>query len=115
MTPNGDPQAMRQQHDALQRELTARNSTVHFAHAGVASVAMVILAGTAARLMWKGNVEQVRAGWLVASLAGGTFAYAAVRMFIGRARLKGELSGFARLKELRHQLGLDDPGSLIPR
>lgn len=107
--------SQRKRYDTLSAALATRESPVHFAHAGVALVVTVILAGTSARLLWKGGPELQAPAWLLGALAAALFCYAAVRVGLGFSRLKGELKDFAALKALRHELGLDDPARLMPR
>lgn len=105
----------RQQYDALATALSTRRSTLHFAHAGVAMVLVIILSGTAGRIFYKSTPEHLPWGWLTGALAVGIFTYALVRLVVGRRLLKNELADFARLQALRRELGLDDPARLMPR
>jgi hypothetical protein len=114
VTPDATADAQ-QRYQALAATLATRKSTLHFAHASVAMVVTIILAGTSGRLFWKPEPQMLPYGWLTAALAAALFLYAVVRVLVGRARLATELADFAQLQTLREQLGLDDPARLMPR
>lgn len=99
--------------DRLQSELSSRQSTVHFAHAGVASVFAFILLGASMKLVWdaKQSYWMALVAFVPAALA---IAYAAVRVLDGRKTLKTEEKRFSEMLELRRELKLDDPAALLP-
>jgi hypothetical protein len=115
--------APKQALEALQRELSARQSVLHFAHAAVTSILAVIGAGAAAKMVWDLTRDQVteagEAGrpWVVpvSILSAGLLVYAVVRYLMGRRALKRELASFAELQSLRRELKLEDPSQLLPR
>ena len=90
-----DQQLARQQLERLQKELEARESTIHFAHAGVSLLFALILAAAvcSAALM----VHSIR------------------RYLRGQRALKWELQRYERLRALRRSLHIDDPSALLPR
>jgi hypothetical protein len=104
----------RQQYDALASALSTRRSTLHFAHAAVSSVVVLILSGTAGRLFYKGDASDQQLAMAVAGLAVALLIYGVARVVIGRGLLKRELADYAKLQVLRAQLGLDDPKRLMP-
>lgn len=114
MTPEATASS-RQQYDALATTLSSRKSTLHFAHASVALVAVIILSGTAGRIFYKADAEDLPFGWAAGLLAAGLLIYGVVRLVRGRSLLASELADFARLQALRLELGLDDPARLMPR
>lgn len=101
--------------EALQRELSARQSILHFAHAAVSSILGLISAGTAAKLAWDLTPEKINLAPAVAGLSGALFVYGLVRYLFGRRALKQELKSFAQLQSLRQQLELENPSQLLPR
>lgn len=108
------PTELRQQLDTLQAELSARTSTLHFAHAGVSLVAALIIAGAAGKLSWD-SPKFWYLGAAVGVLAFGIAVYSLVRYLKGRATLKQELEHFHKLESLRRTLHLDDPSALLPK
>lgn len=101
--------------EALQRELSARQSVLHFAHAAVSTILALIAAGAAAKLFWDLSLEKAIYALPVAALSACIFGYAIIRYAIGRRALKRELESFARLQSLRRQLNLENPSLLLPR
>ena len=102
--------------EALQRELSARQSVLHFAHAAVSGIFALIGAGASAKMFWDfagGEREAwaIEVGWLAA----GIFIYTVVRFALGRRALKQELKSFAQLQSLRRQLNQDDVSLMLPR
>lgn len=109
-----DKPELRLQLQQLQEELATRESTRHFAHAGVSLIAAFIFSGAAGKLFW----DSTRVAYLgyVASL--GVLClliYAFFQFRRGRRTLADELRRFATLQELRRTLNLDDPASLLPQ
>ena len=101
--------------EALQRELSARQSVLHFAHAAIATILGLISAGAAAKLFWDLTLERAHLALPVAGLSAALFIYASARYLIGRSALKQELASFAQLQTLRKQLNLEDNSRLLPR
>src|SRR5262249_54439324 len=96
--------------------LASRASTVHFAHAGVSTVAALIFSGASAKLFWDArNSLQFGLGVMAAALAFGLLSYAAFRYTRGRRLMREELDRYALFQALRRRLGLDDPSVLLPR
>lgn len=90
--------------------LSVRASIRHFAHAAVACFVSCVFAVAT----WKldRDVELEWAPHLVAPaavIAALAFVYAMVRLMIGRGALGAEVLAFARLRELRQLLKLDEP------
>ena len=105
---------LRSQLERLQETLSTRQSILHFAHAGVSFIIALILAGAAAKLFWDSlKVPYVALG--VTALVLGLVSYVLVRYFKGRRELAEELKRYGDLLELRRQLHLDNPASLLPR
>jgi hypothetical protein len=101
--------------EALQRELSARESVLHFAHAAVSTILALIAAGTSAKMYWDLTGERTIYAAPVLGFASVCFVYGAIRYLIGRRVLKRELESFAKLQSLRRQLGRDDTSKLLPR
>ena len=101
--------------EALQRELSARESVLHFAHSAVSGILALIAAGAAAKMFWDLDLDKAVYAVPVAVLSACTFVYSGVRYLIGRRTLKKELESFARLQSLRRQLNRDDASALLPR
>jgi hypothetical protein len=126
--PESDVSADQAQMEGLQKELASRASTVHFAHAGVASVAAFIFLCASCKLLWDAYGPRVlHPFWeahrpLVAQLAAmaaavslGLASYAVSRFIRGRKVLRRELERFAEFMALRRRLGVDDPSVLLPQ
>lgn len=101
--------------DTLRRELSARQSIVHFAHAAVATLAALICTGLSFRLKvevedWL-NMMAVPAAWAAMALLG----YAIVRAIFGYRAMRSEAIKFEHLKLQMRTLGVDDPSTLLPR
>ncbi|MCI0573089.1 MAG: hypothetical protein L0Y66_20280 [Myxococcaceae bacterium] len=110
---NQESHSPQEQHEKLQAELASRQSTVHFAHAGVSLVWAMLIAGAAIKLF----VDSARVPYLAwaATLATvGLTTYALVRFRRAREALRDELVRFEQLKALRRQLKVDDPSALLP-
>jgi hypothetical protein len=103
----------RQQLDVLQAQLASRDSTVHFAHSGVALIVALIFGGSAVKLF----LDAVRTPVLGLLAAGVTLVlvvYALVHYLRAWRCLREELTRFEQLKALRRALKLDDPSALLP-
>ncbi len=101
--------------DALQRELSARDSVLQFAHAAIALILALISAGVSAKMFWDLELDKVVFPVPVAIFSAVAFVYAAVRYLLGRRALKKELVSFAQLQTLRRQLNRDDASLMLPR
>ncbi|WP_217911178.1 MULTISPECIES: hypothetical protein [Myxococcus] len=111
---SADTQDLRTQLDQLQESLSIRQSTTHFAHTGVATLAALMFAGAAGKLFYD-SLRTPLLAWGVTLLALGLLGYALRRYLVGRRVLADELTRFQTLLELRSQLRLDDPAALLPR
>ncbi|MDC0707105.1 hypothetical protein POL68_01355 [Stigmatella sp. ncwal1] len=105
---------MRSQLERLQGTLAARQSILHFAHAGVATFVAFILGGAAAKLFWDSEKVPVL-GFGATTLALGLLVYGVSHYLKGRRELTGELKRFGDMLELRRRLRLDNPTLLLPR
>jgi len=98
----------------LQHGLSSRDSTVHFAHAGVSILASLLLFGATAKMLW-----DARKLWILpfasGSLALGLVAYALVRLLKGKATYRDEMVRYERMMAIRRDLKLDDPAALLPQ
>lgn len=111
---SADTQEMRTRLDQLQESLSTRQSTTHFAHAGVSTIAALLIGGAAGKLFHDSLRTPVLA-WGAALLALGLLVYAFRHYHSGRKVLVDELKGYEAMLELRRQLRLDDPAALLPR
>jgi len=109
--PTPDPQ---KQFEALQVELATRNSIKHFAHAGVAIIASLIVAGAAGKLAWD-SYKNPLLGVSVSLIALGLWIYAFVNYRVGARLLRTELERYESMMALRRALKLDDPVALLPQ
>lgn len=100
--------------EALQRELEARMSTFHFAHAAVSLGVGLVLAGGAGKLFWD-SIRLPLLGVAAAAISLGCLGYSLFRYARGQSCLRVELERFESLKALRRSLRLDDPSALLPR
>lgn len=108
------PELARARLPELQAQLAIRQSTTHFARAGVALVASTIFAGAAAKLFWDSlRFPVLGAGAVV--LAAGLVVYAWIQHRRGLMHHRRELELFASLQAVHRALHLDDPGALLPR
>jgi predicted membrane-bound spermidine synthase len=107
-------QELKAQFERLQERLSSRQSTLHFAHAGVSTIAALILGGAAAKLFWD-SLRTPKLAFVVTALAVGLLVYAVVHFRKARALLADELKQYDLLLELRRRLRLDDPSALLPR
>lgn len=105
---------LRAQLERLQESLSTRQSTFHFAHAGVSFMVSLILGGAAAKLFWD-SLRTPMLAFLVTAVAVGLVVYAFVHFRKGRRALAEELKQYDSLLELRRRLHLDDPSALLPR
>jgi hypothetical protein len=108
------PEELRSQLERLQGSLAARQSILHFAHAGVATLVAFILGGTAAKLFWDSLHAPVM-GFVVTAMALGLVGYGLAHYLWGRRELAGELMRYGDMLELRRRLRLDNPSLLLPR
>jgi hypothetical protein len=111
---SADIQDARARLDELQASLATRQSTTHFAHAFVSTIAASLLGGAAGKLFFDSLRTPVLA-WAVAAASVGLLVYAFRRYRRGRQVLAEELKRYATLLELRRQLRLDDPSALLPK
>jgi hypothetical protein len=98
----------------LQQGLATRDSTEHFAHAGVSVLASLILFGATAKMIWDAGKL-----WIL-PLASGSVAcalvtYALVRYLRGRRTYQDEMARYERMMAIRRDLKLDDPAALLPQ
>lgn len=107
-------QELQAQMERLQESLSTRQSTLHFAHAGVSVIVALLLGGAAAKLFWD-SIRAPKLAYLVAAVSVGLVLYAIARYRKGRRMLAEELKQFDSLLELRRRLHLDDPSALLPR
>lgn len=105
----------RAEHDAVLSALSTRESTRHFAHAGVSVLLALITGGTAAKL-WH-DFQAAHPEWAFGAfgVAGVALLYALVRGAIAWRAHRAERAQLARLQELRKALGVDAPLSLDAR
>ncbi|MFP2912001.1 hypothetical protein ACLESD_44665 [Pyxidicoccus sp. 3LFB2] len=111
---SADTQELRTQLDQLQESLSARQSTTHFAHAGVSTIAALLIGGAAGKLFYD-SLRTPFLAWGAALLSLGLLVYALRNYLAGRKVLVTELKGYETMLELRRQLRLDDPAALLPR
>ena len=109
-----DQQLARQELERLQKELEARESTMHFAHAGVSLLFAVILAGASAKLFWD-SIRLPILGIAAAVCSATLMCYSVIRYLRGQRALKWELQRYQLLRALRRSLNIDDPSALLPR
>ncbi len=107
-------QELQAQFERLQETLSSRQSTLHFAHAGVSFIVSLLLGGAAAKLFWD-SVKTPKLAFVVTAVSVGLVVYAIVHLTKGRRALAEELKQYTSLLELRRRLHLDDPSSLLPR
>jgi len=98
----------------LQQGLASRDSTLHFAHAGVSVLASLILFGATAKMIWDAGKLWILP--LASGLVGlGLVTYALVRFVKGKATYRDEMVRFERMMAIRRDLKLDDPAALLPQ
>ncbi|HUM11916.1 MAG TPA: hypothetical protein VLT82_13280 [Myxococcaceae bacterium] len=108
------PEVARARLSQLQAQLAVRQSTTHFARAGVALVACTIFTGAAAKLFWDSiRFPVLGAGSVVVAIGLVVFAWIQYRR--GQAHHRRELELFASLQAVHRALHLDDPAALLPR
>lgn len=108
------PEVARSRLPELQAQLAVRQSTTHFARAGVALVACAIFTAAAAKLFWD-SIRFPVLGVVAAAIAVGLVAFAWVQYRRGMAHHRRELELFASLQAVHRALHLDDPAALLPR
>ncbi len=108
------PEVARARLPELQAQLAVRQSTTHFARAGLALVACVVFTAAAAKLFWD-SVRFPVLGVLAAVLAVGLVVFAWIQYRRGIAHHRRELELFASLQAVHRALHLDDPAALLPR
>ena len=113
-TTDLSPEVARARLPALQAELAVRQSTTHFARAGVSLVASAIFTGAAAKLFWD-SIRFPVLGALSAVIASGLIVFAWVQYRRGLAHHRREMELFSSLQAVHRALHLDDPGALLPR
>ena len=100
--------------ERLQKKLEVRQSTMHFAHSGIALLAAVILAGVAAKLFWD-SLRPPPLGIASALISAVLLLYGTYRYVTGSRFLKEELRNYELLRALRRSLNIDDPSALLPQ
>ncbi len=100
--------------ERLQEGLATRQSILHFAHAGVATIVSLLLAGAAGKLFWD-SVKTPKLAFFITAVVFGLLTYAAIHYRRGRRQLADELKSYDSMLELRRRLRLDDPTALLPR
>ena len=113
-TSDLSPELARARLPELQAQLAVRQSTTHFARAGVSLVACAIFTGAAAKLFWD-SVRFPVLGAVAVLLAIGLVIYAWVQYRRGQAHHRREMELFASLQAVHRALRLDDPAALLPR
>ncbi|HSP20612.1 MAG TPA: hypothetical protein VLQ79_13930 [Myxococcaceae bacterium] len=108
------PELARARLPELQAQLAVRQSTTHFARAGVALVASSIFTAASAKLFWD-SVRFPVFGAVAVLLATSLVVYAWVQYRRGMVHHRRELTLFASLQAVHRALHLDDPGALLPR
>lgn len=108
------PELARARLPELQAQLAVRQSTTHFARAGVALVASSIFTGASAKLFWD-SIRFPVFGALATVVAVGLVVYAWIQYRRGVRHNRRELELFASLQAVHRALHLDDPGALLPR
>ena len=108
------PEVARARLPELQAQLAVRQSTTHFARAGVALVACMVFSAAAAKLFWD-SVRFPVLGALSVVLAIGLVVFAWIQYRRGVVHHRKELELFASLQAVHRALHLDDPRALLPR
>jgi hypothetical protein len=108
------PEVARTRLPELQAQLAVRQSTTHFARAGVALVACSIFTAAAAKLFWD-SIRFPVLGAVSVVLAIGLVTYAWIQYRRGQAYHRREMELFASLQAVHRALHLDDPAALLPR
>lgn len=105
----------RERLDRLQGELATRRSTTFFARGAITLLIGLIISGAGAKLLHD-SIERFGEvlAYGVLGLAGLFALYSFSQFLRGRAVLKTELSRLQELQQLRRELKLDDPSSLLP-
>ena len=98
----------------LQAQLAVRQSTTHYARAGVALVACSIFTAAAAKLFWD-SIRFPVLGAVAVLLALGLVIYAWIQYRRGQVHHRREMELFASLQAVHRALQLDDPAALLPR
>ena len=111
---NAETQNLHEQLERLQEALSTRQSTLHFAHAGVSFVVALIL-GCATGKLFLDSARAPYVAWLGLAATLGLALYGLKRYRQGRTVLADELVRYETMLELRRRLGLDDPAALLPR
>ncbi|WP_164019604.1 hypothetical protein [Pyxidicoccus trucidator] len=111
---SADTQELRTQLDQLQESLSVRQSTTHFAHSGISTIAALLIGGASGKLFYD-SLRTPFLAWGAALLSLGLLVYALRNYVAGRKVLVEELKGYETMLELRRQLRLDDPSALLPR
>jgi hypothetical protein len=105
---------LREELARLQAELASRDSTVHFAHAGVSTMASFILGGATGKMVLDAGKVWILPG-ITGAISAGLVVYALVRLLKGRVRHREESARFERMMALRRELELDNPDALLPQ
>jgi uncharacterized membrane protein len=108
------PEVARARLPELQAQLAVRQSTTHFARAGVALVACSVFTAAAAKLFWD-SIRFPVLGAASVLVAIALVAYAWVQYRRGQVHHRRELELFSSLRAVHRALHLDDPAALLPR
>jgi uncharacterized membrane protein len=100
--------------DQLQESLATRQSTTHFAHTFVSTIAALLLGGAAGKLFYD-SLRTPLLAWAITAVSVGLLVHAFRRYRRGRQVLAEELKRYETMLELRRQLRLDDPSALLPK
>jgi hypothetical protein len=111
---NADTQELHEQLERLQTALSTRQSTYHFAQAGVAMIAALIFGCATGKLVWD-SAKLPHLAVLGVGVTLGLVVYGLTRYRKARTALADELTRYETMLELRRQLRLDDPSALLPR
>ncbi len=111
---SADTQDPRARLDQLQASLATRQSTTHFAHTFVCTLAALLVGGAAGKLFYD-SLRTPLLAWGAALISAGLLLHAFRRYRAGRRVLADELKRYETMLELRRQLRLDDPSALLPR
>ncbi|WP_223633164.1 hypothetical protein [Corallococcus sp. EGB] len=111
---SADIQDKRARFEQLQESLATRQSTTHFAHAGVSIIAFMLIGGAAGKL-FHDSLRTPLLAWGASLLALGLLVYGFISYRKGRAVLGEELRKYEAMLALRRELHLDNPAALLPR
>jgi peptidoglycan/LPS O-acetylase OafA/YrhL len=109
-----DPRALRSEHDAMAARLASRASTGPLAWALSLGCLSALILAVSAKLWW--DLSEYHPELYLSALGlGVAVALAALTRLTRGVRLaRGEREEFVRLLELRRQLGIGDPRTMLP-